>query len=113
MMSADSKFVSHRAISRGLSQVGYAIIHSFLVHFLSFLLLFSPTSSLGSGNHYCEVQVIEEIFDSEAAGKMGLHKVGQIVVFIHSGSRGLGHQVIGLIFLLYLIQFSCIRKINL
>lgn len=71
MMNADSKLVSNRAISRGLSQVG----------------------SLGSGNHYCEVQVIEEIFEPEAAAKMGLRKIGQIVIFIHSGSRGLGHQV--------------------
>jgi tRNA-splicing ligase RtcB len=47
--------------------------------------------TLGSGNHFLEVQEIEEIFDPHAAGIMGLHK-GGVVVMIHCGSRGLGHQ---------------------
>jgi len=48
--------------------------------------------TLGAGNHYCEIQVVEEIFDVEAARVMKLF-VGQVVIMIHSGSRGLGHQV--------------------
>eukprot|EP00668_Euglena_longa_P048418 GGOE01065486.1.p1 GENE.GGOE01065486.1~~GGOE01065486.1.p1 ORF type:complete len:599 (-),score=191.04 GGOE01065486.1:157-1914(-) len=63
--------VSSRACSRGVSQVG----------------------TMGAGNHYCEVQVVDEIFDEEAAAVMGLTKVGQVCIMIHSGSRGLGHQV--------------------
>ena len=49
--------------------------------------------TLGAGNHYCEIQVVEEIFDEHAAARMGIDKVGQVCVMIHSGSRGLGHQV--------------------
>ncbi|HEY4998566.1 MAG TPA: RtcB family protein [Usitatibacter sp.] len=48
--------------------------------------------TLGSGNHYLEVQWVERIDDAEAARAYGLHE-GQIVVSIHCGSRGLGHQV--------------------
>ncbi len=48
--------------------------------------------TLGSGNHYLEVQVVERIYDPEAARAFGLHE-GQIVVSIHCGSRGLGHQI--------------------
>lgn len=48
--------------------------------------------TLGSGNHYVEVQAIEEIFDQEAARAFGLRK-DDVVVSIHCGSRGLGHQV--------------------
>lgn len=48
--------------------------------------------TLGSGNHYLEVQEIAEIFDDEAARVFGLAK-GEVVVTIHCGSRGLGHQV--------------------
>lgn len=48
--------------------------------------------TLGSGNHYLEVQEVAEIFDTDAAAAFGLHK-GQIIVCIHCGSRGLGHQV--------------------
>ena len=49
--------------------------------------------TLGAGNHYAEIQVVEEVFDKPAARKMGIDKVGQVCVMIHSGSRGLGHQV--------------------
>lgn len=49
--------------------------------------------TLGAGNHYAEIQVVEEVFDQAAARKMGIDKVGQVCVMIHSGSRGLGHQV--------------------
>jgi tRNA-splicing ligase RtcB len=48
--------------------------------------------TLGSGNHYLEVQVVEKIFDAAAAQAFGL-AVGQVVVSIHCGSRGLGHQI--------------------
>ncbi|HSJ99017.1 MAG TPA: RtcB family protein [Myxococcota bacterium] len=48
--------------------------------------------TLGSGNHYLEVQFVERIHDAQAARAFGLHE-GQVVVSIHCGSRGLGHQV--------------------
>jgi tRNA-splicing ligase RtcB len=48
--------------------------------------------TLGSGNHYLEVQVVDRIYDREAAAAFGLWE-GQIVVSIHCGSRGLGHQI--------------------
>lgn len=48
--------------------------------------------TLGSGNHYLEVQVVDRIFDRQAAEAFGLRE-GQIVVSIHCGSRGLGHQI--------------------
>ncbi len=49
--------------------------------------------TLGAGNHYAEIQVVDEIFDEAAARKMGIEQTGQVCVMIHSGSRGLGHQV--------------------
>jgi tRNA-splicing ligase RtcB len=49
--------------------------------------------TLGSGNHFLEVQVIEEVYHPEAAEAMGITGPGQVVVFVHTGSRGLGHQV--------------------
>ena len=67
---ADPEAVSDRAYERGGSQLG----------------------TLGSGNHVLEVQYIDEIYDEEAARAFGLAK-GQVTVLIHSGSRGLGHQV--------------------
>lgn len=48
--------------------------------------------TLGSGNHYLEVQVVERVYADDAAAAFGLHE-GQIVVSIHCGSRGLGHQI--------------------
>lgn len=71
MLGADPSKVSARAKKRGLPQMG----------------------TLGAGNHYAEVQVVDEVYDENAARKMGIDEVGQIVVMIHSGSRGLGHQV--------------------
>jgi tRNA-splicing ligase RtcB (3'-phosphate/5'-hydroxy nucleic acid ligase) len=67
---ADPRAVSDRAKKRGLPQLG----------------------TLGSGNHFLEVQYVERIFETDAAQVLGL-TVGQVVVLIHSGSRGLGHQV--------------------
>jgi tRNA-splicing ligase RtcB len=66
----DASLVSKHAKERALKQLG----------------------TLGSGNHFLEIQVVEEIFDKTAADAFGLHE-GQAVVMIHSGSRGLGHQV--------------------
>jgi len=48
--------------------------------------------TLGSGNHFLEVQAVEQIYDEQAANVLGL-SVGQVTVLIHSGSRGFGHQV--------------------
>lgn len=49
--------------------------------------------TLGSGNHYVEVQAVEEIYDLEAARAMGITEIGQLCVMIHCGSRGFGHQI--------------------
>jgi tRNA-splicing ligase RtcB len=67
---ADPEMVSEKAKERGRAQQG----------------------TLGSGNHFLEVQFVEEIYDETAANVFGLYK-GQVTVMIHSGSRGLGHQV--------------------
>jgi tRNA-splicing ligase RtcB len=67
---ADPEAVSPRAKERQLRQVG----------------------TLGSGNHYLEVQYLDEIFDGKAAAAFGLSE-GGIVVSIHTGSRALGHQI--------------------
>ena len=68
--NADPNKVSDKARKRGLPQLG----------------------SLGSGNHFLEVQKVSEIHNEEAAKKMGLEK-GTITVLVHCGSRGFGHQV--------------------
>ena len=49
--------------------------------------------TLGAGNHYAEIQVVDEIYNKFNARKMGIEETGQICVMIHCGSRGLGHQV--------------------
>jgi tRNA-splicing ligase RtcB len=67
---ADPDALSPRAIERGRGQVG----------------------TLGSGNHFVEVQVVDEVYDDTAAQVMGL-RAGQITVMVHSGSRGLGYEV--------------------
>ena len=67
---ADPSKVSQRAKERGLPQVG----------------------SLGSGNHFLELDVVQEVYDRETAGAFGLRE-RQVLVQIHCGSRGLGHQV--------------------
>ena len=68
---ADPGAVSERARQRGLAQLG----------------------TLGSGNHFLEVQVVEQIFDETAARAFRLDGPGQVVIFFHCGSRGFGHQV--------------------
>jgi tRNA-splicing ligase RtcB len=62
--------VSGHAVERGVRQLG----------------------SLGSGNHFMEIQVVEEIYDPATAARLGLRE-NQITLMIHTGSRGLGHQV--------------------
>ena len=49
--------------------------------------------TLGSGNHFVEVQAVDEILDPVSASAMGVERAGQVMVMIHTGSRGLGHQV--------------------
>lgn len=71
MLTADPNKVSMKAKKRGLPQLG----------------------TLGAGNHYAEIQVVEEIYDKQNAFTMGIESIGQVCVMIHSGSRGFGHQV--------------------
>lgn len=70
LKGADFKMISKRAAERGKSQMG----------------------TLGSGNHFIEVDVVDEVFDHNAGDLMGLTE-GCLAVLIHTGSRGLGHQV--------------------
>ncbi len=63
--------ISEKAISRGIGQLG----------------------TLGSGNHYLEVQQAAQIFDKKTAEKLGIFSEDQICVMVHCGSRGFGHQV--------------------
>ncbi len=67
---ADPSRVSTRAVERGIEQVG----------------------SLGSGNHFLEIQAVDQIVDPEVAEGFGLQQ-DQVCVMIHTGSRGLGHQI--------------------
>ena len=71
MQEADHSFLSPRALERGMPQLG----------------------TLGAGNHFLEIQKVSEIFDFDVAKVFGIHSVEQIMVMIHCGSRGLGHQV--------------------
>lgn len=71
MDGADPSKVSRRAKERGRPQLG----------------------TLGSGNHFLEVQRVDKIFDPNTASKMGILEEGQILVMIHTGSRGFGHQI--------------------
>jgi tRNA-splicing ligase RtcB len=71
MEGADPSKVSDTAKERGREQLG----------------------TLGSGNHFLEIQVVDKIYDPKAAAVMGITEVGQVTVMIHTGSRGLGHQV--------------------
>lgn len=71
MSTADSSKVDTKAKQRGAPQLG----------------------TLGGGNHFLELQRVEKILDPEAAKAFGIHSVDQIMVSIHSGSRGCGHQI--------------------
>jgi tRNA-splicing ligase RtcB len=70
LATADAELISERALERGLKQVG----------------------TLGSGNHFLEIGRVEEIYLPEAANTLGLFP-DQIVMLIHTGSRGLGYQI--------------------
>jgi len=69
MPGASAEPVTQKAIARGRTQVG----------------------SLGAGNHFIELQVVDEVIDEAVAGAWGVRR-GQVAVMIHSGSRGFGHQ---------------------
>jgi tRNA-splicing ligase RtcB len=71
MKGANPEKVSDRARQRGLAQVG----------------------TLGSGNHFLEIQTVGDIYDEKTAKVFGITHVGQVTVMIHTGSRGFGHQV--------------------
>jgi len=68
---ADPEAISQRAMERGLRQIG----------------------TLGSGNHFLEIQAIDAIYDPQVAAAMGIVEEGQITVSIHTGSRGFGYQI--------------------
>jgi len=71
MKGARADKVSAKAKKRGLPQLG----------------------TLGSGNHFLEVAVVDELYDRDAAKAMGIDDLGQVLVLIHTGSRGFGHQI--------------------
>jgi len=71
MEGADPDEVSDKAKKRGTPQSG----------------------TLGSGNHFLEIQVVEDIYNTHVARVFGIEEKGQVLVLIHTGSRGLGHQV--------------------
>jgi tRNA-splicing ligase RtcB len=71
MRGADPSKVSDTARKRGSQQLG----------------------SLGSGNHFLEVQKVDRIYDKKAAKAMGIEQEGQVTVLVHCGSRGFGHQI--------------------
>jgi len=70
MDGADPSLLSERAMKRGKDQLG----------------------TLGSGNHFIEIQAVEKIYDGQKARAYNLFE-GQVVIFIHTGSRGFGHQI--------------------
>ena len=71
LKQAEPSFVSDSAIARGRPQLG----------------------TLGAGNHFLEVQRVEEIYDEKTAAAFGIENPGQVTVMVHCGSRGFGHQV--------------------
>jgi tRNA-splicing ligase RtcB len=71
MKDADTGFISDRAIERGIPQLG----------------------TLGAGNHFLEIQKVSHIYEKDIAQVFGIQAEGQVLVMIHCGSRGLGHQV--------------------
>jgi tRNA-splicing ligase RtcB len=71
MEGADPEQVSAKAKQRGAPQLG----------------------TLGAGNHFIEVGVVDEVYELEVASVMGIERVGQVLLLIHTGSRGFGHQV--------------------
>ncbi len=70
MPGADPSRVSSRAKERGIPQLG----------------------TLGSGNHFLEVAVVDQIYEPDIANQLGIDRKGQVMLLVHCGSRGLGHQ---------------------
>ncbi|MFX0139604.1 MAG: RtcB family protein, partial [Candidatus Hodarchaeota archaeon] len=68
---ADANLISNRAKERGVPQLG----------------------SLGSGNHFLEIQKVDKIYNDALAKKLKIYELGQILIMIHTGSRGFGHQI--------------------
>lgn len=71
LKAADPSYLSRRAMERGIPQLG----------------------TLGAGNHFLEIQKVSKIFDKDIARVFGIDSEDQILIMIHCGSRGLGHQV--------------------
>lgn len=67
--------------------------------------------TLGSGNHYVEVQAVEEIYDAESSAAMGITQIGQLCVMIHCGSRGFGHQIAS-DFVMSMQESACSQGLN-
>ncbi|OGC43574.1 RNA-splicing ligase RtcB [candidate division WOR-3 bacterium RBG_13_43_14] len=71
LAGADPEGLSKRVFERGRAQLG----------------------TLGAGNHFLEIQVVENIYDQDSAKILGIDQINQIVIMIHTGSRGLGYQI--------------------
>ncbi len=89
IVGADFSRVSREARSRGLGQLG----------------------TLGAGNHFLEVQKVERLFDERVAKEFGLYR-DQVVVMVHCGSRGFGHQICS-DYLRTLVEYQAKNKIQL
>jgi len=70
-IECDYSKVSEKALKRGINEVG----------------------TLGAGNHFLEIQKVDKIYNNEIANKFGIDNENQIMIMVHTGSRGLGHQV--------------------
>ncbi len=70
-LECDSYKVSEKALKRGINELG----------------------TLGGGNHFLEIQKVDKIYNKEVAKKFGINNEDQIMIMVHTGSRGLGHQV--------------------
>jgi Uncharacterized conserved protein len=71
LKDASIEYISDLAIRRGIDQLG----------------------TIGSGNHFIEIQIVDKIFDKDIANKLGIYEEGQVTILIHTGSRGFGHQI--------------------
>ncbi len=70
-IECDYSKVSEKALKRGINEVG----------------------TLGAGNHFLEIQKVDKIYNNEIAQKFGINNENQVMIMVHTGSRGLGHQV--------------------
>ena len=71
LKDASIENISDLSIRRGIDQLG----------------------TIGSGNHFIEIQIVDKIFDKDIANKLGIYEEGQVTILIHTGSRGFGHQI--------------------